>query len=180
MRHSPSWLDHKSTKVSRNIARSTTCTIVWVQNVLITNGTRIAAIATSKQGFWCIASPPILVSHPSPSIATQVHSYGLYHAYRATIDATVDAPADAIADLNVDDTVATWVVVASRRCVQHQGSSHDIYWAIGDGGPQTDPLGTGQNTSNILAAIIRVSVPSGTSTSDVGYTIPSGNYPGGE
>lgn len=51
---------------------------------------------------------------------------------------------------------------------------HDIYWATGDAGPQTDPLNRGQDTTNMLASIIRVSVPSDGN----GYEIPSGNLGG--
>lgn len=52
-----------------------------------------------------------------------------------------------------------------------QAASHDLYWATGDGGPQQDPLNTGQDTSNTLGSIIRISVPA----DGTGYTIPSGN-----
>ena len=52
-------------------------------------------------------------------------------------------------------------------------STNDIYWATGDGGPQEDPLGNGQATNNnLLAAIIRITVPS----TGTGYTVPSGNF----
>ncbi|CAN0331815.1 unnamed protein product, partial [Scytosiphon promiscuus] len=50
-------------------------------------------------------------------------------------------------------------------------ASHDLFWAIGDGGPQTDPSNTGQDTANLLGSIVRISVPS----DGTGYTIPSGN-----
>eukprot|EP00903_Cladosiphon_okamuranus_P010393 g9831.t1 len=53
----------------------------------------------------------------------------------------------------------------------NNAASHDLYWSTGDGGPQEDPLNTGQDTSNMLASIIRISVPS----DGTGYTIPSGN-----
>ncbi|CAM9937070.1 unnamed protein product, partial [Hapterophycus canaliculatus] len=46
-----------------------------------------------------------------------------------------------------------------------------IYWATGDGGPQTDPNNTGQDTTNLLGSVIRISVPS----DGTGYVIPSGN-----
>eukprot|EP00904_Undaria_pinnatifida_P003872 jgi/Undpi1/13486/HiC_scaffold_8.g03145.m1 len=48
---------------------------------------------------------------------------------------------------------------------------HDLYWTTGDGGPQTDSLNTGQDTTNMLGSMIRISVPS----DGTGYNIPSGN-----
>eukprot|EP00904_Undaria_pinnatifida_P007443 jgi/Undpi1/3829/HiC_scaffold_16.g07198.m1 len=54
-------------------------------------------------------------------------------------------------------------------------SSNELYWAIGDGGPQEDPLGVGQDLSTLLGKIVRISV-SGSSSE---YTIPSGNMGGG-
>ncbi|CAM9268154.1 unnamed protein product, partial [Hapterophycus canaliculatus] len=51
----------------------------------------------------------------------------------------------------------------------------DLYWATGDGGPQTDPDNNGQNVENLLGSIIRISVPS----NDTGYLIPSGNLDSG-
>lgn len=50
-------------------------------------------------------------------------------------------------------------------------SNHDLYWSTGDGGEQEDPLNRGQDTTNLLGSIIRISVPS----DGTGYTIPSGN-----
>lgn len=56
------------------------------------------------------------------------------------------------------------------------GSEHDLYWAIGDGGPQEDPEQHGQNIDNIHATIVRITVPA----SGSGFDIPSGNIVGGE
>lgn len=56
-----------------------------------------------------------------------------------------------------------------------QATSHELYWSTGDGGPQTDPLNVGQDTSNLLGSMIRIAVP----TDGVGYTIPDGNVVGG-
>lgn len=52
-----------------------------------------------------------------------------------------------------------------------QAAYHDIYWATGDGGPQTDTENSGQDTTNLLGSIMRISVPS----DGTGYEIPSGN-----
>ncbi|CAM9813863.1 unnamed protein product, partial [Laminaria digitata] len=49
--------------------------------------------------------------------------------------------------------------------------AHDLYWTTGDGGPQTDNLNTGQDTTNLLGSMIRITVPS----DGTGFTIPSGN-----
>ncbi|CAN0501406.1 unnamed protein product, partial [Laminaria digitata] len=49
--------------------------------------------------------------------------------------------------------------------------AHDLYWTTGDGGPQTDDLNTGQDTTNLLGSMIRITVPS----DGTGFTIPSGN-----
>ncbi|CAM9245846.1 unnamed protein product [Sphacelaria rigidula] len=52
--------------------------------------------------------------------------------------------------------------------------SHDLYWSIGDGGPQEDPMNHAQRTDTLFGSVIRISVPSDGS----GYDVPSGNYPG--
>lgn len=51
---------------------------------------------------------------------------------------------------------------------------HDLYWAIGDSGPQEDPFDNGQRTDNHFGTVVRISVPS----SGTGYEVPNGNYPG--
>ncbi|CAN0412087.1 unnamed protein product, partial [Ectocarpus fasciculatus] len=50
-------------------------------------------------------------------------------------------------------------------------SYHDIYWTTGDGASQTDPENNGQNTTNLLGSMMRISVPS----NGTGYEIPTGN-----
>lgn len=60
--------------------------------------------------------------------------------------------------------------------VEQQGSEHDLYWSIGDSGPQTDPDQHGQSTDDIHATIVRITVP----TTGTGYTIPSGNVGSGK
>lgn len=57
-----------------------------------------------------------------------------------------------------------------------QVSYHDLYWSIGDGGPQMDPYDHGQRTDTLFGTMVRISVPSNGS----GYVVPSGNYEGGE
>ncbi len=58
-------------------------------------------------------------------------------------------------------------------CVRPQAAaSHDLYWSTGDGGEQEDPLNRGQDTTNMLASILRISVP----PDGTGYTIPTGNF----
>ena len=52
-----------------------------------------------------------------------------------------------------------------------QADEHDLYWTNGDGAQQTDPMNTGQDTTNLLGSMIRITVPS----DGTGYTIPSGN-----
>lgn len=54
-----------------------------------------------------------------------------------------------------------------------QAAYHDIYWTTGDGGPQTDTENSGQDTTNLLGSMMRISVPS----DGTGYEIPSGNLP---
>ena len=55
-----------------------------------------------------------------------------------------------------------------------QAEHHDLYWALGDGGPQFDREGHGQRTDVLFGKVVRISVPSRGS----GYEVPSGNYPG--
>lgn len=56
-----------------------------------------------------------------------------------------------------------------------QSGPHDIYWSIGDSGPQTDPKQHGQNIDDLHGTIVRITVP----TSGTSYTIPAGNVAGG-
>ena len=55
-----------------------------------------------------------------------------------------------------------------------QASYHDLYWTLGDAGPQEDPYDHAQNTDILFGSIVRISVPS----SGTGYEVPSDNYPG--
>eukprot|EP00903_Cladosiphon_okamuranus_P008203 g7898.t1 len=48
------------------------------------------------------------------------------------------------------------------------GTAHDIYWSSGDGGKKVDQQNRGQDPTNLLGAIIRISV----SATTAGYTIP--------
>ncbi|CAM9548065.1 unnamed protein product [Ectocarpus sp. 6 AP-2014] len=50
-------------------------------------------------------------------------------------------------------------------------SYHDIYWTTGDGASQTDPENHGQDTTNLLGSVMRISVPA----DGTGYEIPTGN-----
>ena len=52
-------------------------------------------------------------------------------------------------------------------------SEHDLYWSLGDAGPQKDTNNNGQNLDRMHGKMIRITVP----ISGAGY-VPSGNYPG--
>ena len=52
-----------------------------------------------------------------------------------------------------------------------QGSSHDLYWSVGDGGPQNDPFGRAQDANEFHGSMMRISV----SADADGYAIPSDN-----
>ena len=54
-----------------------------------------------------------------------------------------------------------------------QAEYHDLYWALGDRGPQQDPYDHGQRTDNLYGSVVRISVPS----DGTGYIVPDGNYP---
>lgn len=54
-----------------------------------------------------------------------------------------------------------------------QEAYHDLYWSVGDGGPQNDPEDRAQDLSKYHGSIVRISVPSALSGS--GYDIPAGN-----
>ena len=54
-----------------------------------------------------------------------------------------------------------------------QAEYHDLYWAMGDGGPQEDPNDHGQRTDVLFGTVVRISVPSKGS----GYEVPSDNFP---
>ena len=53
-----------------------------------------------------------------------------------------------------------------------QAEYHDLYWALGDEGPQEDPNDHGQRTDVLFGTVVRISVPSKGS----GYEVPSGNF----
>lgn len=57
-----------------------------------------------------------------------------------------------------------------------QGSSHQLFWSIGDSGPGLDPDNHAQNVNDLHGTIVRISVPA----SGSGYTIPGGNLDVGE
>lgn len=59
-----------------------------------------------------------------------------------------------------------------------QNDYNDLYWTTGDGGPAEDSFNAAQDLSNLLGAMIRISVPSFDGAA-APYEIPSGNYQGG-
>ena len=61
--------------------------------------------------------------------------------------------------------------------VLSQANWNDLYWTTGDGGPQTDPNDSSQDVTNLLGAMIRISVPS-FAGAELLYDIPPGNYRG--
>lgn len=54
-----------------------------------------------------------------------------------------------------------------------QAAYHDLYWSVGDGGPQNDPFDNAQDLTVLHGSIVRISVPSSATGSN--YTIPAGN-----
>ena len=58
-----------------------------------------------------------------------------------------------------------------------QADWNELYWTTGDGGPQTDPNDSSQDVTNLLGAMIRISVPS-FAGAELLYDIPPGNYRG--
>lgn len=54
-----------------------------------------------------------------------------------------------------------------------QASSHELYWTVGDGGPQNDPDNKAQDRTAYHGSMVRISVPS--TTGGTGYDIPLGN-----
>lgn len=66
--------------------------------------------------------------------------------------------------------------VFSQIC-QQAGASNELYWAMGDGGPQEDTTNNGQNTNTLHGSIMRISVDS---QMDSSYSVPGSNpYSGG-
>lgn len=49
----------------------------------------------------------------------------------------------------------------------------ELYWTVGDGGPQNDPYNMAQDPANFHGKVIRILVPS--RAYGTGYKIPSGN-----
>ena len=54
-----------------------------------------------------------------------------------------------------------------------QAAQHELYWSVGDGGPQNDPFGNAQDKTLLHGSIIRILVPS--AVGGTGYEIPTGN-----
>lgn len=55
---------------------------------------------------------------------------------------------------------------------QSPSGSHELYWSMGDSGPQLDTFDNGQNPDTLHGSIIRIEV---TSEMGSGYSIPSSN-----
>lgn len=55
-------------------------------------------------------------------------------------------------------------------------SEDDLYWAVGDGGPQNDLRDNAQNLNTYHGKVVRITVP----RSGSGYTNPEGNAKGKE
>eukprot|EP00752_Nemacystus_decipiens_P002009 g1929.t1 len=92
-----------------------------------------------------------------------------------------DPAATRLSEENILQTVprATAVHVAGwvdfkPSAFENPAAANDIYWSNGDGGGQNDPLQQGQNATNLLSALVRITV----SQDAPGYTIPSGNLEG--
>lgn len=62
---------------------------------------------------------------------------------------------------------------ATTMYTSSQAAYHDLYWTIGDGGPQNDPYDNGQDPGQFHGSLVRISVPS--TAGIVGYEIPTGN-----
>ncbi|CAM9347041.1 unnamed protein product [Scytosiphon promiscuus] len=70
---------------------------------------------------------------------------------------------------------AGWVGFKPSAFVTPISGWNDLYWGVGDGGPAGDTSGSGQNMTNLLGNMIRISVPS-SPTETIKYEIPLGNY----
>lgn len=57
-----------------------------------------------------------------------------------------------------------------------QEAYHELYWSVGDGGPQNDPDNRAQDLTTLHGSIVRISVPS--AVAGTGYDIPVGNFVG--
>lgn len=57
--------------------------------------------------------------------------------------------------------------------VDLQEPYHDLYWSVGDGGPQNDPGDKAQNLGEFHGSMVRISVSS--TLADSGYEIPASN-----
>lgn len=57
--------------------------------------------------------------------------------------------------------------------LQQQAAFHDLFWSVGDGGPQNDLSNRGQDVNEYHGTIVRISVSS--AAGQTGYEIPSDN-----
>jgi glucose/arabinose dehydrogenase len=79
-------------------------------------------------------------------------------------------------DLADPSSARTVLTIDHHRYTNHNGGQlafgpeGDLYIGVGDGGSEGDPEGNGQDTSTLLAKILRISPSAGG-----GYTIPPGN-----
>ncbi|CAM9681651.1 unnamed protein product, partial [Sphacelaria rigidula] len=66
-----------------------------------------------------------------------------------------------------------WVGFKPSAYAEPTATFHDLYWSIGDGGPQNDLSDRGQDVDEYHGSIVRISVPSTAGAS--GYEIPIDN-----
>ncbi|CAM9722151.1 unnamed protein product, partial [Laminaria digitata] len=109
----------------------------------------------------------------NPENAKNVLSKFVY--YEGDEDATYKSEEVLITTSEKGSTVHSsgWVGFAPSSYEDPRAAHHDLYWTVGDGGPQNDPDNKAQKLDEYHGSVVRISVPS--DADDSGYNIPSGN-----
>jgi len=149
------------------------------------DGTRAAAPfldVTGRPGFTSGGETGLLGLAFHPNYASNGHFYVNYTRNNGSQLQTVIAEFTAsTANANVADPTAENILfTVDQPSPLHKGGSLAfgkdgfLYIGLGDGGPEEDPSGNGQNTNTLLGKMLRIDVDSAHSPG-LNYAIPPGN-----
>ena len=71
------------------------------------------------------------------------------------------------------ESVLFHMLMYSIHSLTSQADYHDLYWALGDRGPQEDTFDHGQRPDILYGSLVRISV----SSDGTDYLVPIDNYP---
>jgi glucose/arabinose dehydrogenase len=153
--------------------------------IIQSDGTRAAAPfldVTGRAGFTSGGETGLLGLAFHPNYASNGHFYVNYSRNNGSQLQTVIAEftASAANPNSVDPTTENILLTVDQPTPQHKGGclafgkDGFLYIGLGDGGPEEDPSGNGQNTNLLLGKILRIDVDSAHSPG-LNYAIPPSN-----